>query len=154
MEHHCLRKAANCEQDAADQTKLSGVKFGIYSDSTASTKVGEMTTNADGAALSGLLPVGDYYLKELNTPSGYFDNTDTVYGPYTVEANQITSQKEGKAIVIENTKIQTVKVVKVDSKTNGSISGEAMKAAKFELWDKPEDQGGQVLQNGYRQGNH
>ena len=56
------------------------------------------------------------------------DNTDTVYGPYTVEANQITSQKEGKAIVIENTKIQTVKVVKVDSKTNGSISGEAMKA--------------------------
>lgn len=134
------------KQDAADQTKLSGVKFGIYSDSTASTKVGEMTTNADGAALSGLLPVGDYYLKELNTPSGYFDNTDTVYGPYTVEANQITSQKEGKAIVIENTKIQTVKVVKVDSKTNGSISGEAMKAAKFELWDKPEDQGGQVLQ--------
>ena len=134
------------KQDAADQTKLSGVKFGIYSDSTASTKVGEMTTNADGAALSGLLPVGDYYLKELNTPSGYFDNTDTVYGPYTVEANQITSQKEGKDIVIENTKIQTVKVVKVDSKTNGSISGEAMKAAKFELWDKPEDQGGQVLQ--------
>ena len=26
---------------------MSGVKFGIYSDSTASTKVGEMTTAAD-----------------------------------------------------------------------------------------------------------
>ena len=110
------------KQDSADQAKLGGVKFGIYSDSTASTKVGEMTTAADtGTALSDLLPAGDYCLKELNTPSGYFDNTDTIYGPYTVAANQITSQKDGKDIVIENTKIQTVKVVKVDSKTNGSI---------------------------------
>ena len=133
--------------DSADQAKLGGVKFGIYSDSTASAKVGEMTTAADtGAALSGLLPAGEYYLKELNTPGGYFDNTETVYGPYTVAANQITTQKDGQDIVVENTKIQTVKVIKVDSKTGSPISSEAMKAAEFQLWDKPEDEGGQVLQ--------
>ncbi len=134
------------KQDAADQTKLSGVRFGIYSDSTASTKVGEITTDNTGKALSGLLPAGEYYVKELNTPSGYFANTETIYGPYTVEANQVTTQAGGQDIIIENTKIQTVKVIKVDSKTGSTISGTAMKAAVFELWDKPEDQGGQVLQ--------
>lgn len=140
-------KLQDVKLDSADQAKLGGVKFGIYSDSTASAKVGEMTTAADtGAALSGLLPAGEYYLKELNTPGGYFDNTETVYGPYTVAANQITTQKDGQDIVVENTKIQTVKVIKVDSKTGSPISSEAMKAAEFQLWDKPEDEGGQVLQ--------
>ena len=140
------------KQDATDLTKLGGVKFGIYSDSTATTKVGEMTTaEGTGVALSGLLPAGDYYLKELTTPTGYFENKTNdgdpvIYGPYTVEANKITSTKGGSDIVIGNTKIQKVTVIKNDSKTGNTIPGAAMKAAKFELWDKPEDEGGKVLQ--------
>ncbi len=136
------------KQDAADKAKLGGVKFGIYSDSAAATKVGEMTTAAGtGAALSGLLPEGEYWLKELNTPAGYFPDTTTIYGPYTVEANKTTSTNgNGDTITIDNTKIQKVTVIKLNSKTGAAVPGAAMKAAKFELWDKPEDEGGQVLQ--------
>ena len=42
---------------------LSGVKFGIYSDSRCSNKIGELTTGSDGSVTSGDLPVGTVYLK-------------------------------------------------------------------------------------------
>ena len=50
---------------------LSGVKFGIYSDSRCSNKIGELTTGSDGSVTSGDLPVGTVYLKELSTVSPY-----------------------------------------------------------------------------------
>jgi uncharacterized surface anchored protein len=50
---------------------LAGVKFGIYSDSGCSSKIGELTTGSDGTATSGNLSVGTVYIKELSTVSPY-----------------------------------------------------------------------------------
>ena len=57
-------------------TALAGVKFGIYSDSGCGNKIAEMTTDTDGTATSGNLPVGTVYIKELSTVSPYIITTE------------------------------------------------------------------------------
>lgn len=50
---------------------LSGVKFEIYSDSSLTTKIGEVTTDSEGKALLPGVAEGTYYLKQVSTAPGY-----------------------------------------------------------------------------------
>ncbi len=65
--------------DNSDKSKvLSGVKFEVYSDSTLTKKVGELTTDSTG---KGYLPgtaSGTYYLKQVSTASGYSLTKDVI----------------------------------------------------------------------------
>ena len=50
---------------------LSGVKFEIYSDSSLTNKIGEVTTDSEGKALLPGVAEGTYYLKQVSTAPGY-----------------------------------------------------------------------------------
>ncbi|WP_088815665.1 MULTISPECIES: SpaA isopeptide-forming pilin-related protein [Listeria] len=74
---------------AQGDATLKGAVYGIYSDSKATQKVSEITTDASGKAVSEKLKLGTYYFKELKAPQGY--NLDKVIyeGKLTYE-NQTT----------------------------------------------------------------
>ncbi len=50
---------------------LEGAKYGIYSDSACSAKVGEVTTDSTGVSGKISLNAGTYYVKEIAAPKGY-----------------------------------------------------------------------------------
>ena len=54
-----------------DNMPLAGVVFGIYSDADCKNKLAELTTDSNGTAISGDLPVGTVYIKELSTIKPY-----------------------------------------------------------------------------------
>lgn len=58
-------------KNGEDGEKLSGVKFGVFTDSACKNKIAELTTGADGTVTSGDLPAGTVYVKELSTISPY-----------------------------------------------------------------------------------
>ena len=59
------------KSDEESGVKLSGAKYGIYSDSGCTNQVATMTTGADGSATSEGLVAGTYYVKEIQAPNGY-----------------------------------------------------------------------------------
>lgn len=61
-----------------NSVKLSGVKFEIYKEAAATTKLGEMTTDNNGVARYAGLAEGTYYLKQVSTAPGYSLPRDTV----------------------------------------------------------------------------
>ena len=63
--------------DDNDCYSLEGAVYGVYSDSTCTTEVGRMTTDASGKA-SITLELGTYYIKEIKASKGYLLDT-TVY---------------------------------------------------------------------------
>ncbi len=77
------------KQDEESGVKLSGAKYGIYSDSACTNKVDTITTGNDGSATSKALVAGIYYIKEIQAPKGYV-LSDKVY-TLTVKAGQTTS---------------------------------------------------------------
>ena len=87
-----------------DGDPLEGVVFGVYSDAACTTKVTELTTDADGKAYYGVADDGsytleckhDYWVKELKTDSVY-ELDDTAY-KVSVEAEKITYANNGKVI--------------------------------------------------------
>ena len=101
--------------DEADGTKLSGAKFGIYTDETCTTPAllwndieetgtatNEFVTNDNGVITCfGLVEGNTYYVKELEAPSGYVIK-DSNPIKVTVEKNSekmcyvtVTNKKEG-----------------------------------------------------------
>ena len=95
---------------------LSGVQFGVYSNSGCTTLVNTITTNSSGVAtLSGLTPGTTYYLKEKSAPSGHVYN-GTVYSVKVV-ANTTTYANSGNPVV--NTRMGKIQVTKVDK--NGTL---------------------------------
>lgn len=73
--------------DTTTGNPLAGAVFGIYN--SANIRVGELKTNADGYAKSGLLPYGDgYYLLEEKAPDGYVLDTTKHY--FNVRTNNQT----------------------------------------------------------------
>jgi uncharacterized surface anchored protein len=68
---------------------LSGAVFGVYTVS-GDVKVEELITGADGKAISGELPGGDYYLLEQTAPAGFSPITDKI--GVTVKAGEITEK--------------------------------------------------------------
>lgn len=69
-----------------DGKLLSGVVFGVYSDSACKKLVTTLTTGSNGKAVSGDLELSTFYLKEISTVEPYI-LSDTVY-PVTVQASQ------------------------------------------------------------------
>lgn len=69
-----------------DGKLLSGVVFGVYSDSACKKLVTTLTTGSNGKAVSGDLELSTFYLKEISTVEPYI-LSDTVY-PVTVQAAQ------------------------------------------------------------------
>lgn len=109
--------------DANAADKGLSAKFAIYSDESCTKAVKDIngntavitTSGPTGRGTSGLIPAGEYYLKEITLPDGYTygDNgaggNKEVYGPYTVETNQ-TTDASGEAI--KNRLKFTIEVVK------------------------------------------
>lgn len=102
----------------ADDTgkALSGVQFGVYSNSGCTTSVGTITTNSSGVAtMTGLTPGTTYYLKEKAAPTGHVYN-GTVYSVKVV-ANTTTYANNGDPVV--NTRMGKIRLIKEDK--NGSL---------------------------------
>lgn len=73
--------------DTTTGNPLAGAVFGIYN--SANIRIGELKTNADGYAKSGLLPYGDgYYLLEEKAPEGYVLDTTKHY--FNIRTNNQT----------------------------------------------------------------
>ena len=73
--------------DTTTGKALAGAVYGIYN--SANVRVGELKTNADGYAQSGLLPYGDgYYLLEEQAPEGYVLDTTKQY--FNIRTNNQT----------------------------------------------------------------
>ena len=73
--------------DTTTGKALAGAVYGIYN--SANIRVGELKTNADGYAKSGLLPYGDgYYLLEEQAPEGYV--LDTTKQHFNIRTNNQT----------------------------------------------------------------
>lgn len=95
---------------------LSGVQFGVYSNSGCTTSVGTITTNSSGVAtMTGLTPGTTYYLKEKAAPTGHIYN-GTVYSVKVV-ANTTTYANNGEPVV--NTRMGKIRLIKEDK--NGSL---------------------------------
>ena len=99
--------------DKLDGSPIAGVIFDIYK---GTTKVGSMTTNASGVAVSGELPKGNYTVKERGLPEGYTGALVSL--DCVVKSNEVTELKA------ENQPIQfRIKIVKTDSLTKEPLSG-------------------------------
>ena len=99
--------------DKQDGSPLSGVIFDIYQ---GSTKVGSMTTNTSGVAVSGDLPAGSYTVKERSLPVGYMG--ELVSLNCSVESGKLTD------LSATNQPIQVkIKIIKSDALTHEPLSG-------------------------------
>ena len=99
--------------DALDGTPIAGVVFDIYQ---GSTKVGSMTTNANGIAESGQLPKGNYTVKEHALPQGYTGSLANM--------DCVVKSAETTGLKATNQPIQfRVKIVKKDGLTKESLPG-------------------------------
>ena len=65
-------------------TFLSGVKFGLYSDSTVKNLVADTITDENGYFEFTNVEYGEYWVKEISTLDGYYLD-DKIYGPYKVD---------------------------------------------------------------------
>ncbi len=72
---------------------LSGAKYSIYKNSSLAenTKVGTLTTNADGDSNTIELEVGTYYAKETTAPKGYAKSEKVT--SFSIQADQTTTLK-------------------------------------------------------------
>jgi len=103
---------------------LTGAVFGVY-DAANDIKITELTTGANGEAVSGELPAGAYYLREVKAPSGFILSTEKTGA--TVKAGETVT------ITITNTPAPsdepdppapgTVKVTKKAEDTDKRLSG-------------------------------
>lgn len=84
--------------DSKTNEILEGATFGIYN--TEYKEVGKLTTDKTGKAISSLLPIGKYYLKELSTGSVYYLLNENTYEFEIVENHEIVP------ITIENDSVE------------------------------------------------
>lgn len=94
---------------------LENAVYGVYSDSTAKTQVGTLTTKADGTTNKLTLKAGTYYVKEKTAPKGYALDTKT----YTVT---VTSGSNYTLKVKDRPQTDPVRVLlgKIDATTNAN----------------------------------
>ncbi len=114
---------------------LAGVKFGIYSDSGCSSKIGELTTGSDGTATSGNLSVGTVYIKEISTVSPYVMTAEVKSAAITtntvakvaftnaVATGKIVIQKTGDVLTSKESKETEYGTVSVPAYSAKGLSG-------------------------------
>lgn len=114
------------KSDTTTGNPLVGAMFGIYN--SASIRVGELKTNADGYAKSGLLPYGDgYYLLEEKAPEGYVLDTTKHYFNIRTNNQTITIRTNNQS------QMGQIAVQKNDGETGEAIASPAtfdIRAAK------------------------
>ena len=115
---------------------LPGVKFGLFTDATATNKIKEVVTGQDGRLEFTDVVAGKYYIKELETLNSHILNSEikevTVNGGDTQTVNYTNNIIKGQ-----------IRVVKVDEET-----GEKLQGAEFELVNKANGQSVEKLITG------
>ena len=118
------------KKDSISQEVLAGAIFEIRDDSD--TVVDTITTDANGVAISKILPLGDYTVKELKPPADFVPN-DTVYN-VTVAYKDANTPVVEVEMTIENEPIRgKIRVIKLAQGEATPIEG-----ATFELFN-PDD---------------
>lgn len=121
----------NADSDMGDYA-LSGAVFEIYSGDTV---VDTLTTDADGKAVSKLLPLGAYIIKEKAAPEGFVLNT----AAYDVEldyAGQTIEVVYESVTVPNKPQTGTITITKRDAEAGAEPQGEAtLDGAVFEILD-------------------
>lgn len=128
------------------QSPLKGVVFGVFQDfeyTFASgetlpkdTCVGYIVTDDNGnGTITSKLPIGNYYLKEIKTNSGY-DLDNTIY-PFKISANNnqeiIVSTDNNNRFTNQLSK-SAVKIIKTDANT-----GKKLKGVEFTLYNDKDE---------------
>lgn len=109
---------------------LEGVKIKILDFNK--KEIGEYTTNSLGIIELNNLDLGKYFIKEVETKSGYVLNAEII--PIEIRANELTKLK------LENEKEKgTIKIFKIsdeDSLITHIKKDEPIKGVKFEIYDE------------------
>lgn len=117
--------------DKEDNTiPIEGVKFLVKMENE--ELVDTIITNAQGKAITKELPIGKYYLEEVETNEQYVLKEEKI----SVEIKE----KETTKLQIENERIKgKVKIIKTsqdDNLVNGKKAGSPIAQVKFEIYDK------------------
>ena len=106
------------EDDKA--TKLSGAKFGIYTDEKCETEALEiLETQGDGTSKSKELSVGTYYVKEIKAPQNY-ELDSTIYNVVINSDGQVVNV--GDQGYVTNRKARgSIEITKIDIVTNETL---------------------------------
>ena len=122
------------KQDAETGKALKGATFGLYSKEAissgdkvivkADTLLQEITSNEKGKAAFTLdLPLGRYYLKELQAPAGYVSSDEILEFDATYQGQDV---KTIKLKSVKKNQPTTVEVTKADITTGTELDGASM----------------------------
>lgn len=122
------------KQDAETGKALKGATFGLYNKEAissgdkvivkADTLLQEITSNEKGKAAFTLdLPLGRYYLKELQTPAGYVSSDEILEFDATYQGQDV---KTIKLKSVKKNQPTTVEVTKADITTGTELDGASM----------------------------
>ncbi len=123
---------------ANSNVKLAGAEFEIRDSD--GNKIEELTTQADGTALSKELPAGEYTIVETKAPKGY--EIDTMYLTVNVEKGKETTQ------TITNKKIRgQIVITKVDNNENplADATFELINSNGEKIGTKTSDANGEII---------
>ena len=122
------------KQDAETEKALKGATFGSYNKEAissgdkvivkADTLLQEITSNEKGKAAFTLdLPLGRYYLKELQAPAGYVSSDEILEFDATYQGQDV---KTIKLKSVKKNRPTTVEVTKADITTGTELDGASM----------------------------
>ena len=122
------------KQDAETGKALKGATFGLYNKEAissgdkvivkADTLLQEITSNEKGKAAFTLdLPLGRYYLKELQAPAGYVSSDEILEFDATYQGQEV---KTIKLKSVKKNQPTTVEVTKADITTGTELDGASM----------------------------
>ena len=122
------------KQDAETGKALKGATFGLYNKEAissgdkvivkADTLLQEITSNEKGKAAFTLdLPLGRYYLKELQAPAGYVSSDEILEFDATYQGQDV---KTIKLKSVKKNRPTTVEVTKADITTGTELDGASM----------------------------
>ncbi len=115
---------------------LSGAVFGLYSDSKATNKIAEATSDKDGNVVFKDIVDGEYYLKELKAPVGYELN-NTIFKE-TIQANKNVTWTFGGHEFYNDEIKGKITLHKVEDDSNlvgGDTTNENLEGAEFTITD-------------------